>query len=112
MYSMVQTLNLCLKLFWAGVNIWAGRLQIVLNSSGVTPETSEMKVSSSAGILLEVRNQPHVCKYETPNVSNLDRKMPGQVNSPTTGDADDGLSILISMGFDREIHQMLNGWRC
>ena len=41
-----------------------------------------------------------------PNVSNLDntsKDARDKVNSPTaTGDADDGLSILISMGFDKE----------
>ena len=88
---------------------WTASDGKILNSSGVTPgklSRDEMRAARLARFAGGTKPAAMSVNTKPPNVSNLDntsKDARDKVNSPTaTGDADDGLSILISMGFDKE----------
>ena len=81
----------------------------MLNSSGVTPgklSRDEMRAARLARFAGGTKPAAMSVNAKPPNASNANdtsKDAQDKVNNPTaTGDAGDGLSILMSMGFDKE----------
>ena len=88
---------------------WTASDGKMLNSSGVTPgklSRDEMRAARLARFAGGTKPAAMSVNAKPPNASNANdtsKDAKDKVNNPTaTGDAGDGLSILMSMGFDKE----------